>query len=207
MSRVLVTFAIGSHRELLEIALPSFRRFADLHGYDLLVAELKQPLRRPASWLKLPVLKDALTEHEEAVWLDADIVVVDPADDFPVPPSAWQALVVHATQAGEVPNLGVWVVRRPMLAVLDRMWQMTGYIHHVWWEQAALTELMGYRGRPSRLVQPTELYERTCFLDAGWNVHVWDRAKAEHERIMHATMYADRAAVMRDWAKNAEAVS
>lgn len=40
MSRALVTFATDSHRDLLEIALPSFRRFAALHRYELLVTDV-----------------------------------------------------------------------------------------------------------------------------------------------------------------------
>ena len=38
MNRCLVTFGVGHHADLLEIALPTFERFADRHGYDLIVA-------------------------------------------------------------------------------------------------------------------------------------------------------------------------
>jgi len=199
VTRALVTVATGTHLDLLNIARPSFQAFADLHGYDLLEAE---PLDcvRPPSWWKVLILQAALRDYDEALWLDADTVIVDGSEDLNVPPDAWQALVEHHTGDGDVPNCGVWLVRQPMAPVLDDLWTMTQYLSHGWWEQAGLHQLMGYRGRPVQLVSPTELYERTHFLDNGWNVHMWDDPQPAHPRIMHATMWKDRVGVMRQWA-------
>lgn len=202
MSRAIVTFAVGAeHERLLEIALPSFQEFARRHGYCLLTETPPAPdIPRPPSWWKIPALQAALDDHDEALWLDCDTVIIDPRDDVEVDLLAWQAVVEHHTKDGRVPNLGVWLVRRPMLAVLSRMWEMTRYLNHGWWEQAAMLELLGYAdGRPVQLRAPTGLYERTAFLDPGWNVHPWDANKSR-ERILHATMHPDRAATMRRWA-------
>jgi hypothetical protein len=209
MTRAIVTFAVGAeHEQLLEIALPSFQAFADLHGHELIVGVPMMPMPgppRPPSWWKIPALTSALERHDEALWLDADTIIVDPTDDIPVPEYAWQVMVEHYTPDGHVPNLGVWLVRRPMLPALERMWGMIQYLHHGWWEQAAMLELLGYRAdpRPARLIAGTPLFDRTEFLDAGWNVHPWDVNRAGRERILHATMHPDRASVMRGWARDA----
>lgn len=204
MTKAFVTLAVGPHEELLDIALPSFEEFCDRHGYDLLIAD-PVDCDRPPSWWKVPALKAALAEYNEAFFVGADVVIVDPTDDVPIASDAWQALVEHETGDGSVPNADIWYVRRPMLPILDEMWALTHHIRHGWWEQAALLELMGYNDlRPIQRVKETELYARTTFLDAGWNMHLWDRRDPERPRLRHATMWPDRAGIMREWAVEAE---
>jgi hypothetical protein len=199
MSRALVTLATGSHREMLDLARPSFEEFADRHGYEIVEPELESS--RAPSWWKVPALRAVLSEYDEALWVDADIVIVDPSEDLNVPEEAWQALVRHQTGDGDVPNCGVWFVRRPMREVLDLIWAQTQRIDHGWWEQAALMDHLGFNLHPAGLVKPTLLYQRTHWLDGGWNVHRWDTPGPIRPRFLHATMHPDRVAVMREWAE------
>jgi hypothetical protein len=203
-ARAIVTFGTGKYAELLEIALPSFKAFAARHGYDLLRPSAIGT-ERPAPWYKIRALQKALETYDEVLFIGADCVIVDPSDDIEVPGDAWQGLVRHHTGDGDVPNTEFWLCRKAMLPELERVWGLTQWLHHGWWEQAALLELMGYHViQPTRLIAPTELYERTHFLDAGWNVHKWDQPQPTHPRVQHATMWPDRAAIMREWAKQAE---
>lgn len=196
------TFADGRMADLQAISLPTVARYAARHGHQLVIGRPPQG-ERPASWHKVPLLRDLLDAHGEVLWIDADVVVTDLSADLfaEVPADAWQALVRHHTPDGEVPNCGVWLCRRTMLPVLDRVWSMTGYLHHGWWEQAAVMELLGYdpHTRPTALREATDLYERTHWLGLEWNSHPWD--EAEKPRFRHATMYGSRRAeVMRGWA-------
>jgi hypothetical protein len=204
VSKALLSYAVGGHQKLLDIALPTFQEFADRHGYDLLIPE-PMGSARPPSWHKIPALIAALRDYDEVLFLDADTVIVDSTDDLDVPAEAWQALVRHATGDGDVPNCGVWFVRRPMLPVLEQQWSMTQYLKHGWWEQAAMHELLGFGNRPVTLIAPTRLCTRTHFLDPGWNVHKWHNPQPAHPRIMHASMHDDRAGIMREWATEAMA--
>jgi hypothetical protein len=202
--RALVSFATGPHEELLDIALPSFREFADRHGYDLIIGHVGDTAR-PASWMKIPILKDVLgARYDEALFIGADCVITDPTDDLDVPDGYWQAMVNHRNANGEIPNCDVWYLRHEMRPLLGQIWAMTEYVEHGWWEQAAVLSLMGYAVGtiPNLHQKPTELYDKTYFLDDGWNVHRWCIAP-DHPRIMHATMYEDRARMMRQWAKHA----
>lgn len=205
MNRAFVTLAVGPHEEFLDIARPSFEVFCDRHGYDLLEAD-SVACDRPPSWWKVPALLAALDEYDEAFFVGADVVIVDPTDDVPIAPDSWQALVEHHTGDGTVPNADIWYVRRRMIPILEEMWALTHHIRHGWWEQAALVELMGYNDlRPIERVRDTELYRRTTFLDAGWNMHLWDKQEFEGPpRFRHATMWPDRARIMREWAAEAE---
>jgi hypothetical protein len=142
----------------------------------------------------------ALKDYDEVLWLDSDMVIVDPSEDLDVPADAWQALVEHHTGDGDVPNCGMWLARKPMIPVLQEVWDSVEFLNHGWWEQAAMHKLLGYEGRPVQHVTETELYQHTHFLDNGWNCHLWDQPPAEHPRILHATMFPDRVAAMTEWA-------
>jgi hypothetical protein len=202
VSRALVTFAVGDHERLLQLSLPRMAEYADRHGYELR-ADPPRPLYRPPSWLKVAALLAALDEHEEALWLDADIVIVDGSLDVAdeAPAGCWQALVRHHTADGEVPNAGVWLVRQAMRTTLERLWSMDHYLDHPWWEQAALLDLLGYqhRVRPARLADPTGLYRRTHWLGLEWNSHE-QSDRHPTPRFAHATCGSVdwREEVMRD---------
>lgn len=189
MSRALVTFALGDHARLLELSLPRFAEYADRHGYELNTTPPRL-IMRPPSWMKVAVLLDALDRHDEALWIDCDVVLVDQELDLAdeVPDGYWQALVRHHTPDGEVPNAGVWYARQDAREALERVWRMDRYLDHVWWEQAALIDLLGYRHttRPVEFVAPTELYERTYWLGLEWNSHE-QNDRHPQPRFAHAT--------------------
>lgn len=172
MSRALVTFAVGDHEQLLDLSIPGFADYADRHGYHL-QADPPRMLMRPPSWGKLPVIRAALDDHDEVLWIDADVIIVDADRDIAdeVPADAWQAITRHHTPEGEVPSCGVWLVRRPMWKPLEDMWRLTRYMNHPWWEQAALLDRLGYNPtvRPVVLDRQTDLYERTCWVGVEWN--------------------------------------
>jgi hypothetical protein len=224
MKKALVSFAVGPHVEFLDIARPSFKAFADRHGYDYFEPSKIDPVR-PAPWYKIKALLSLLKGgYDVVVFLGADTVIVDGRDDIlqglhfddiltmgdkiedgSYSPGAWQAMVRHATGDGDVPNDDVWICTKLMIPWLEKVWTNTKWMHHGWWEQAALLDLMGYQvEQPTHLIAPTELYDNTAWLDRSWNVHIWDRIKTPHPRIQHATMWPDRPAIMRVWAKEAE---
>lgn len=197
--KALVTFATEEIAELQEIGLPSLEEFSERHGYELIVYEPGESRRAPA-WLKVEALRKTLDSHDEVLWVDADIVITDSSEDIPVPDGVWQALAVHHTQDGEVPNTGVWLCRKAMQETLMKLWGMVEYRNHPWWEQGALLELLGYDSwaRPTVFKGQTMLSARTHFLSPDWNSHPWD--EGENPRFRHATMHPDRAKVMREWA-------
>lgn len=171
MNRALVTFAVGSDFEqLLDLSLPGFADYADRHGYEL-VADPPRMLTRPPSWGKITRLLEALDEFDEVLWIDCDVLILDPdvdiADDMDA--DAWHGITLHRTPEGDVPSCGVWYLRQPMQPVLEAMWRLDRYTFHPWWEQAALHDLLGYGGRPVQQLKHTELLGRTCWLPVGWN--------------------------------------
>ena len=206
MKRAIVTFAVGNHQDLLELAMPGFQDYAGRHGYDLLVQPPGE-ITRAASWHKIPLLLQALDDYDEALWLDCDIVIVDPTIDVAdvIPHEAWHALVRHHTPDGEVPNCGVWYLRQPMRHTLKAIWDDDRWLNHPWWEQAALMDRLGYHHHPAHLSNPTRLYRHTHWLDLCWNSHEQNDPDP-NPRFAHATCggVGWRAAVMREHIMRAE---
>jgi len=184
-----MTFAVGDHTRLLEVTRPAIMDYADGHGYDYLEPAGLQ-CDRPPSWWKVPLLLKALESYDEVLWIDCDVAIVDGGADIAsaVSADAVQAMVIHRTPEGDVPNLGVWLVRRGMRDWLRVMWEMTGYVGHPWWEQAAMLDLLGYLHdpRPSVHVRDTELFGDTCFLPLEWNSHE-QNDRHPHPRFAHVT--------------------
>lgn len=226
MKRAIVTYAAGAHEELLDVALPTYRAFAERHGYDLLVTrnqlvESKRFLTTtqlfPSPWNKVPLLLDALERYEEVVWFDCDLVVVDPTEDFPpMAQGKLHAMVRHFEGYSEVPNSGVWRLRRTAgdlfsADLLRLMLQLEVFCNHGWWEQAALMTLMGYTVPPEgsefadtrcRCVHPTRWHKACEFMRLKWNSHPGYRA--DKAKVIHCS-YPDmqrRLGVMRALVKN-----
>jgi hypothetical protein len=206
MKKALISFGTGPHAEFLEIARPSFKAYAQKHGYDYFEPSKIDPVR-PAPWYKVKALLSLLRQgYEAAVFIGADCVIVDGRTDMmnSVEAGKWQAMVAHMTGDGYVPNTDMWIVKPPMIEWLEKCWELKQYEFHGWWEQAALLDLMGYQLHPCKQINESDLSDHTQFIDARWNVHMWDMNKSVKPAIQHATMWPDRAAIMRLWASQAE---
>lgn len=204
MNRAIITYAAGAHEELLDVALPTYRDFAQRHGYDMLVTRgnLVESLSivpnanaLPPAWRKIPLLLDALNRYETVVWFDCDLVVVNPTDDLPVMPSGCShALVRHFEDDSEVPNSGVWQLRRSAVPLLEKILELEVFTNHGWYEQAALMTLMGYtvptegsefHKTKCKPVYVTKWLRECHFMRLAWNSH--PNYKAEKPRIVHCS--------------------
>lgn len=193
MKRAIITYAAGAHEELLDVALPTYRAFADRHGYDLVVGKKMTDL--PPAWNKVPLLLEALGAYDEVVWFDCDLVVVDPSEDFPpMAEGKLHALVRHFEDCSEVPNTGVWRLRRDMEWFLQGVTRLEVFTNHGWWEQAAVLTLMGYSVPPEgsrfpdtrcRCVYPTQWHAVCEFMRLCWNSHPMYRS--DKPRIVHCS--------------------
>ncbi len=178
--KVIATIGTGPMEPVLEVALRSFVRFAELHGYDVVVGSGASD-GRPASWGKIPLLRELVGSYDVVVWLDSDIIIRDASVDLPVlPPRALLGMVEHTSppEFGRVLNGGMLVLRGcpETVELLDEVWAQTQYARHRWWEQAAVMHLMGYPPDPLPVTPTgsTRWRERLALLPPEWNVlYAW----------------------------------
>ena len=142
------TIATGPHEQLYEISGPSFERYAEHNGYDLIVAHHDLGGDRHAAWGKLALLREMLDCYDRVVWVDADAVIVDPSGNiFEGADRLRQCwLVVHRYGGLEIPNMGVvaMISTRWTKRFVERLWMQEQHIEHKWWDNAATIELLGY---------------------------------------------------------------
>lgn len=199
------------YEELYEIAKPSIEVFAKRHNYTLLTYT-DNPTNLPASWSKIPRLISALeSDYDYVLWLDADLIIVDPSQDIVIPEQAHQALVKHATPDDlQTINCGVWYLKKAALPFLQEVWA-TGPVNSAnpeWWEQNAAMKVFGISLFPPYAVpeKPNQYLQRLFDLDYSWNVAVFDKRNFNTKngfRILHAAgcgATARRADIMRRWA-------
>lgn len=190
MRKALTTFATGRHAELLALSRPLFRAYAQRHGYEYRENVIAVDHVRPASWLRLPILTELLQEYDEVLWLGADVVIMDGSEDYgaTTPADAWATMVMHHIGGENVPNNDVMLLRPQLIPYLRRAWELTDYVYHPWWEQAAFMHLMGYdmTQRPYELTAPTEFYRHIHWMPLEWNSHESSQ-RLEHPRFAHAT--------------------
>jgi hypothetical protein len=213
MNNVIVSFASGSlHESLLELSIKRFYNYALIHNYDLFVPCMKQAKSicdkygwcadRPASWLKVPLVKYLLLSgYDNVLWLDCDIYInkLDINIIDLVKENSTQSFVVHLDKyEGSIPNCGVWILNKNSLELLDKIWNNTKFINHKWWEQGSNIDV---------IQKNSQFLNTFSILPYEFNVHKNDvRFKLnESEKegcFLHATCYNNREEKMRDWNNN-----
>jgi hypothetical protein len=98
-------------------------------------------------------------------------------------------LVKHTIAGNEVPNMGVFLIRNSQWSrqLLRQMWDQDRYIHHKWWENGALLELLGYHHLIDPQREPAlnpRLLTRIEWIDPAWNC-VPDVADSVERLIVH----------------------
>ena len=173
-TKTLCTSAYGRHVELFDVTGPALERYADRHGYELVVLHERLARGRPAAWDKVVLLHSLVAESDLVVWVDCDALVLDDVPDIADELGAdrYLHLVEHRTAVGRVPNTGVLALRGGDRSAkfLDHVWSQHRFVHDRWWENAAVNHVLGYRHvRGVRRLVPSRWRSGVGFLDRKWN--------------------------------------
>ena len=182
----IVTAAGPKMREVLhELALPSFRRYAErwdwaVHATDLASdGACADPGAQQAKWAKLGLLRRALRSSPQVLWLDADVLLTRDDEDVAMHlhPRAFQALALeHVPHEHRVnPNTGVWLLRScpQAFAFLDAV-ERAGPQPGPWADQGAVLAALGWDRGDERYhwARPGAgggFLDGTSWLPPGWN--------------------------------------
>lgn len=206
MKKALISFGFDEHSKFLEIAIPSFYRYASIHKYDCVFPSENffdsKTKQFPYSWWKLEAITRLLETHDIVLWLDSDVIICDTSQDISesLSPTDHMGLVIHEVPIGFVPNCGVWILKKESLNWLADLWQYNKFIRsNGWWEQAAMMHKLGFDPDEQTVSLPKNFTLPFCQLDYLWNPHVHDhRGLPSDLKFLHFTMFADRLSAMKN---------
>ena len=197
---------------LHELALPTFRRYAEQWSWELVVEDL--PVdgtgacagAQEAKWAKIRLLRQALTAHPLALWLDADVLLLRDDEDLTLHlhPDHFQALALEQVPSEHRvnPNTGVWLMRScpAAFAFLDAV-DAAGPQPGPWADQGAVLAALGWdRGDEAyRWARPgpgSAFLPGTSWLPAGWNQPYLQGRRSEECFNSAADSYTDRPQVL-----------
>ena len=98
------------------------RRYADLHGYDLIVSRTVADPSRPAAWSKILEVRKHLPRYDWLMFIDVDTLIMNPAVRLEDVADDSVDQVLAADHNGV--NSGVWMVRNTpwSFTFLDELW-------------------------------------------------------------------------------------
>ena len=149
MSIAIVTLCVGKdYTKAVEPGLASKREYAKMHGYALHIGgEEVWDRTRPIPWSKLRYIQQYLPHYDYVFWSDADVLITNPQTtlETQVLPYLKEGKdMVWTLDACNNHNNGNLLFRgRSPWAhdFLERCYQQTDLIHHIWWDNAAMVRL------------------------------------------------------------------
>ncbi|WP_374934647.1 hypothetical protein [Neobacillus driksii] len=178
---VICSMAIGAkHVNMLKIMGQTLSHYAHLHQMDHFLLELiDQRLddSRPPAWDKIIFLNHMLQFYDTVIWVDCDAIICNPEPDIRDSLIGEYPMYLVYQEWGNIPNTGVWVLKRKRKTkkILNKIWENTKFLNHVWWEQSALMDLMGYTFKTDNpqphdvKFNPTKYCKYIGPLDRKWN--------------------------------------
>lgn len=176
MRKALATIGSGPMKTVLHTAMPTYQRFAEIHGYEIVIGT-GDSAGRPPEWGKIPLLRTLIDEYDVVLWMDADAIFIDYSVDplTMVRDDAFQAMVdtPFSDRTQSSPCLGFWLLRsEPRSAkFLEAIWNAVEWTDHEWREQSAAMDLLGWTTEyPLEQARVTHWSEGTHWLDLAWDM-------------------------------------
>lgn len=206
---VIVTAAGPRMREVLhDLALPTFRRYAERWGYEVQAEDLPVDgngadlAAQRAKWHKIGLLRQALGQHRVVVWLDADVLLLRQDEDVAalLRPRSFQGLALEQVpwEQRVNPNTGVWVLRScPAAVAFLQAVEAAGPQPGPWSDQGAVLAALGWdRGdeqyRGARPGVGNAFTRRTTWLPHRWNQPYLGPREDDEAFNSAAASYRDR---------------
>ena len=134
----------ADYKKSVELCTQSQEAYALRHEYTRITDESVYDPNRSFSWSKIPLMQKYLSQYDFLVWMDADVLVMNPEIRFEtfinmMKPSSFMFIGHDLNDL----NMGVFVIRNCPLAhdFPTDVWNKTEYLNHIWWEQAAVIDL------------------------------------------------------------------
>lgn len=177
-------------KEVGDISAKSIALYATVNNFEFEIFNIDN-FDRPPSWMKIYLLIQEIKskKYDFILWIDADacFIRVDKNILDEVKLNKDFYLVNHICTIGQIkgfpglsvqcerPNMGVMLIKTTDWSkqFLENIWQQEEFIHHYWWEQAALHKLIGYyyeiSNRKIKNDPISEVLSHIQWLNSKWN--------------------------------------
>jgi hypothetical protein len=149
---LVVSIATDEMREMRELSFPNKKAWCERHGYIWAGASKSLDPSRPPAWSKVALLMrlSEISPGSWAFWTDADSIITRP--DWKLESIADDNADLLIAQDRNGINSGVFMIRLGTMAwnFLREVYGHTEYLHHRWWEQAAIRHVLD-SGYPFRV--------------------------------------------------------
>jgi hypothetical protein len=129
-------------RGLSDLSFSSVEKFCKKQGVDC-ERFLIENFERPAPWFKILLLINQLKDnnYDYIMWIDADACINNL--DFDITNILQDHKSFYISRDFNNFNSGVFIVKNtPFITdLLHKIYSMSQYINHIWWEQAAFIDL------------------------------------------------------------------
>ncbi len=175
-SIAILTFAVGAdYKRAMEPGMASKRAYAARHGYTFLEGgEDVWDRKRPIPWSKINFILKYLDQYDYLFWSDGDVLITNPdlrLEDHVLPllPSGkdmlWCKDACENLNNGNVLFRGRSAWSRDFL---ERCYQQTDLLHHIWWDNAAFCRLYETNAKDKAMIE-------TCMDPARFNSYIFSR--------------------------------
>lgn len=129
--------------EMAQINTYSISEYCLINSIDHEVFILKD-IERPAPWYKIKILIDefAKNDYEYFLWIDSDAIIYN--NKFDISTILKDNKEIYLSKDFNNINSGVILIKKTefTLKILNKIWEMTEYLNHIWWEQKAIIHLI-----------------------------------------------------------------
>ena len=140
---VVVSMANENFRQLQDLTSKTLRSYSEKHGYSFLTKIISNDSERPPSWHKIEFIQEVFTGGYEYVWwVDCDAIIVN--SEIRIEDFIKEGKDFYISRDMNGINCGVFMIRNNERSVsfFEKVWSMVEYKDHIWWEQAAIMELL-----------------------------------------------------------------
>jgi hypothetical protein len=135
----IITAYTSNIQELSDLSYDSLIRYGTKHNIPVVRQLLTNPTR-PASWHKIECILNTLEYSNYVMWIDCDTTIID--YDFNITEMLDESEIYVSRDINGI-NCGIMIWRNTprTLEILNKIWSMTEFLNHQWWEQAAFHKL------------------------------------------------------------------
>jgi len=145
MKFALCSLVIGSeYKQRMHLCTQSQDDYVKKNGYSIIRDETVYDKERPYPWSKIKLVQKYLEDYDYLMWIDADVMIMNDErriEDFInlIPDDKFLFIGRDFNDL----NSGVFIIKncKESFTFLEKVWSKIEYLHHIWWEQAAIIDL------------------------------------------------------------------